>query len=132
MLKVLLTRDLRTDGCTLGKLSLPVQGVTFHTLENPWMFNKPNISCIPAGTYQAIIRKSPRFGLTYWLQNTAPRTWILIHSGNIVKHTHGCILIGRRRGIYKNQRAVFNSRSALTALHRATDNKPFQLEITDV
>ena len=115
---------------TLGIVILPDQ--TFFSLEPPWKDNEINESCIPVGTYQCALRKSPKYGHTYWLIDTAPRSYILIHPGNIVKNTHGCILLGKSIGWITGQRAVLNSRSAVRAFEKALDFKNFNLEIMAV
>lgn len=65
------------------------------TLEDPWMDNERNVSCIPIGVYKAKVVKSPSKGLKVWeLQNVPDRTHIQIHIGNSQFDTDGCILIG--------------------------------------
>ena len=96
-----LTRIDSNDICTIGVLEFGENRV--YTLEPPWRNNEPCVSCIPVGTYPCIIRKSPKYGWKYWLQNTAPRTYVLIHGGTLVKHTMGCILPGMRRGRLNGQ-----------------------------
>ena len=120
-----LTRIEFRDDCTIGRLELPE--CSLWTLEPPWKDNQINASCIPLGTYPVVRRLSPHFGECWHLLNTSPRQYILIHSGNIPKHTKGCILPGRRRGWIGGKRAVLNSKSAL----REVVNKPFTLEIVE-
>ena len=64
------------------------------TIELPWNGNIPNVSCIPAGTYDTIKYDSPNKGMVFLLQNVPGRDSIEIHSGNFTKDTHGCILVG--------------------------------------
>ncbi|WP_285907677.1 DUF5675 family protein [Pseudodesulfovibrio pelocollis] len=79
------------------------------TLEPPDLNNAANISCIPPGVYTCGIVDSPRYGRTFEVQDVPGRTHILIHSGNIVAHTMGCILLGQYVGKLKGDRAVLNS-----------------------
>lgn len=68
----------------------------FITLELPWRNNEKSISCIPVGKYKAKRVNSPRFGKTFKILNVPNRSEILIHPGNEVKDTQGCILVGNR------------------------------------
>jgi len=130
-----LYRLARGDHGTQGVLHY--NDTFLHTLELPWRDNQKNISCIPKGEYECIVRVSPRFGLVYWLQKVIDRTFILIHSGNwagdinkgLKTHTNGCILLGFERGTLMGQLAVLNSRLALTKFMREMNNEPFVLKI---
>lgn len=66
----------------------------FYTLELADRENKRSISCIPAGVYKVIKRRSLRFGLHFHVQNVPNRELILIHVGNSYRNTNGCILVG--------------------------------------
>jgi len=81
------------DDCTLGRLSYG----DFHcfTLELPWLGNKQNVSCIPAGTYQVTKYASPRHGSVLLLHDVPNRSYIEIHAGNYTRQIKGCILPGR-------------------------------------
>ena len=63
-------------------------------LELPFRDNARNISRIPPGKYTAVRRFSPKYSNHLHIQNTEPRTLILIHHGNFNRDTRGCILIG--------------------------------------
>ena len=128
--EVTLERVEAADGHTLGSLRLP-GGLRLWTLEPPWRDNRFNESCIPPGRYLCRLRQSPRFGLRYWLQGTEPRSFILAHSGNIARHTRGCILPGMRRGWIGGKRAVLVSRRAVRILEAGMGFEPFWLEITE-
>lgn len=70
------------------------------TLELPWAGNESRRSCIPPGpgegavTYRAKRHESPRYGECLWLPGVRGRSEILIHPGNYVSDTLGCILVG--------------------------------------
>lgn len=58
----------------------------------------PHGQCIPAGTYNAGIYPSPKYGrMVIMLKNVPGRTNIEIHHGNYVTDTTGCILVGVSR-----------------------------------
>ena len=134
---VYLFRLRRHDQGTEGQLL--TTGFNSYTLELPWRDNKRNISCIPAGVYDCIIRRSPRFGLTYWVLKVPDRTYILIHSGNwagdralgFKTHVNGCILLGKKMGYLQEQRAVLNSRITIRKFANLMKNKEFKLHIME-
>lgn len=66
----------------------------FYTLELADRQNKRSISCIPAGVYTVVKRRSVRFGWHFHIQNVPNRELILIHVGNSYRNTNGCILVG--------------------------------------
>jgi len=127
MNKAILTRTERTSTHTMGILEFGANKI--YTLEPAWRNNERGVSCIPTGSYPCIIRKSPRYGWKYWLQNTGKRTYILIHGGNLVKHTKGCILPGMRKGRLNGRPAVLTSKAAVGKLMTYFNNEPFTLEI---
>jgi hypothetical protein len=126
---------------TFGRLLAP--GFDCHTLEPPWRDNRPNISCIPAGTYRAVVRQSPRFGTVYHVTDVSGRSWILTHSGNLggdesegwKSHTEGCILLGGYRGALtvrgRAQRAVLYSRPTFDRFMEAMGGGEFTLKIME-
>jgi len=79
------------------------------TLENPDIANKRNISSIPAQQYLCRKVQSPKWGETYEITNVPDRTHVLLHPGNIVKHTEGCIILAQYPGKLRENRAVLNS-----------------------
>ena len=65
------------------------------SLERPWFNNAENVSCIPAGSYKCTVETSNRFPyLHYRLHNVEGRKDILIHKGNWIIDSLGCILVG--------------------------------------
>lgn len=81
------------------------------TVENPWLNNKSNISCIPSDTYFCKRVNSPKFGNTFEITNVANRSHILFHWGNRDDDTKGCILIAEEFGKINNEPSVLTSRN---------------------
>ena len=109
---LLIIRDTFTKQSTIGKLF--INGEIFcDTLENPYINNERNISCIPEGQYKVRLRRpresATRDYLHLLVQDVPNRDWILFHRGNTAKDTRGCILVGNGR----EQDAVNNSRLAM-------------------
>jgi len=78
--------------CTLGRLYYG--DYQCWTLELPKLGNRSNISCIPAGHYQAFKRNSPSNGRCIELRDVPGRSFIQIHAGNFTRQIEGCILPG--------------------------------------
>ncbi len=111
-INLLIIRDTFTDKSTIG--TLYINGEKFcDTLENPYLDNKRNISCIPEGQYNVRLRlareSATRDYLHLLVQDVPNRDWILFHRGNTAKDTSGCILVGNGR----KQDIVENSRLAM-------------------
>lgn len=87
--------------------------VICHTLELPWLGNIQNKSCIPTGIYNTFKTNSPRHGAVLSLADVPRRTGILIHAGNTVNDTHGCILPGTD----VSDTGLISSRKALERLY---------------
>ena len=113
--------------CTRGVIV--VRDSVFYTLELPYLDNSTNISCVPKGVYECVIRKSPKYGVTYHVTNVKDRSFILIHSGNIARHTKGCILLGTRYGRLAGQPAVLASKPAVRKFNSLMEGEPFLLTI---
>lgn len=88
--------------------------VLCHTLELPWLGNIQNKSCIPEGQYSCVRHYSARHGDVYRLLAVPGRSDILIHPGNDLTDTRGCIL----PGLDTFDGRVLSSRSALSRLYR--------------
>lgn len=97
------------------------------TLELPWRNNQRNISCIPAGNYICSRYRSPTHGDCYFISDVPNRSHILIHAGNTLKDTQGCILVGR---LFEKD-AILRSRSALREMFIELPYD-FRLEIKNV
>lgn len=99
------------------------------TLENPWINNDPNISCIQNGAYRGVRYSSERFRNVYLLQQVPRRTNILIHKGNTAQDTSGCILLGSHFGILNDKMAVLDSTKAFAVFSGLVKGDDFELII---
>lgn len=125
---VTLLREYKKN-CTLGTLILP-SGLVLKTIERPWLNNRANISCYPEGAY--LVKYLPRSGSgkykrVWHVQNVPKRSGILFHNGNLVRHSKGCTLVGRKHGALSGQPAVLSSASGLNAMRRELEGKDFIL-----
>lgn len=77
------------------------------TFERPWLDNKKSLSCIPTGTYKCTIHISKTKGRCFKIHNVENRTHILIHPGNMLKDTEGCILVGSYSYIHGIRKSVY-------------------------
>lgn len=120
-INLLLIRDTHSETSTIGKLYLNGE-MMCDTLENPWLDNQRNISCIPAGQYNVRLRlareSATRDYLHLLVQEVPNRSYILFHIGNTAKDTQGCILVGLKR----EQDFVSNSRLAMDLLMKEIIN----------
>ena len=120
-INLLLIRDTFTEESTLGKLYLNGELMS-DTLENPYLNNQKNISCIPEGEYKVRLRparqSATRDYLHLLVQEVPDRKYILFHRGNTAKDTRGCILVGLTR----EQDRVNNSTLAMDLLMKEVIN----------
>lgn len=94
MKELTLTRFAYTPDGTLGRMG------PYCTLEEEWQDNRPNVSCIPTGTYRCERRFYNRGGYwTFEVTGVPGRSAILFHVGNRETDTAGCILLGTRFGV---------------------------------
>jgi hypothetical protein len=111
-MKIKVVRQVFTDKSTIGSLYL--NDVFFcYTLEDKdrgldqsqslIMIQAKKlfgITAIPYGKYPLIVNKSPKFGrLLPRLQGIKGFDGVLIHRGNSAEHSHGCILVGYKKGV---------------------------------
>lgn len=139
-----LHRYYHTDTETLGTIAL--QNVTLYTLELPWMQDKPDQSCVPAGFYNLIPHQSDRLHeqdgktpLATWLlvnqeigvfasfcdipatysSNFPARYAIEIHPANWASELEGCIAPGIGRQMDAGTWMLTQSGDAFIALRSA-------------
>lgn len=113
MISLILQREIQDERASMGRLFTKNGDSEIHflfTLENPWLANQPNISCIPAGDYVCRRVISPKYGETFEVTDVDGRTHILFHWGNYPSNTQGCILVGTSHA--PEVPAVWNSRAA--------------------
>jgi len=119
--------------------AIVINGETFCTLERPWLNNKPFMSCIPPGEYEVRWHKSPSKGECWKLHGVPNRSEILIHVGNSVDDTEGCILVGETHdywgridettGKSYNIPVVSQSRAALKRMSELLGVEPWKLKV---
>jgi hypothetical protein len=88
------------------------------TCEDPWNDNASGDSCIPPGTYRCVPHNGPRFSNVWEVTGVSGRSAILIHNGNSIADTHGCILCGDGFGNLGGLPAVLNSVATLNKLRK--------------
>lgn len=97
MVDLILTRRKYTGKQTIGTIDIYKDNIfqyTLMSLEKPWRNNEINESCIPKGFYTIEHYNSEKHPSTFVVQDTSPRSYILIHKGNYYSHSAGCILVG--------------------------------------
>jgi len=109
------------------------------TLELPWYdldhdgISDANISCIPAGSYEMALLPHKTMGIKWEVLHVPGRTAILIHSGNTVHDSLGCILIGQYFDKLRGNRAILNSGVTYDRFMNITRNQnSLSLEIVEV
>jgi|ERR1035437_43472 hypothetical protein len=94
---------------------------------------------IPVGTYKVIWSNHPIHGMIYEIQNVPGHTGILIHSGNTVRDTHDCVLLGLDLAIFPSgtfptinsqTSGITHSKVAVVNFEATMLLEPFVLEIT--
>ena len=134
MTKIRIDRFSKAGNQTLGMLDvMDERGIgalyTCRTFELPWKNNERQVSCIPLGVYKGAKYHSPKFGDCIHITGVPGRDGILIHPGNFLSDTHGCILVGDKHmkqadGTFK----ITNSRVTMAALLKALP-ETFNVEV---
>jgi len=109
------------------------------TLERPWLDNRPSISCIPKGEYTIKRVVKLKHGECFQVMDVPNRTDILIHKGNFVEDSEGCILIGEQfedilstkadKVVTSIQRSGVAYSELMVRLHRQDEAKLVILEV---
>lgn len=128
-MELVLKRIASLDSGTFGVLMLDGKPWCT-TLEDPWNNNIEQISCIPAGSYLCAPHDGPRVKDVWEVTKVPGRTAILIHSGNTIADTEGCILVGQGFGVFDGIPGVINSVGTLNML-RAKLPEQFTLTVQD-
>lgn len=121
-MKLRLIRTSMQEGFTTGVLYAGEEMLA-HTLEPQQrdLSAEPKVwgrTAIPAGNYRLILAPSKRFKRKMPYLMDVPRfSGVMIHCGNTVADTHGCILVGEREkhDTLKNSRSTFEKLYALLA-----------------
>ena len=121
----ILVKGIRVDGkATISQVFVDGELMCF-SIEDPVRESKiKGQTAIPAGTYKVGLRNSPRFSGKFkhdmlWVQNVPGFEFILIHWGNTVDDTEGCLLVGQTIGVIGGKVAVLNSQMAYLRLDNA-------------
>lgn len=129
MLKAVMSRFDSTSYGTFSKFRC--KEFYCYAVERPWLDNKKQVSCIPAGLYHVKWHRSPKFGWCYKVQNVPNRDSILFHAGNFPSHTQGCILLASMLGTIEGKKAGLFSRPTVLKFNNFFDREEFLLEIRD-
>lgn len=128
-MNVTLKRVAYTDKGTFGVLL--IDGFPqFVTLEDPDNNNAQGISCIPTGTYNVAPHDSDKFPNTYHVTKVTGREAILMHTGNSIADTSGCILIGTSYSTFGQLPGIAGSKDALNKFRSIAKRDNFTLTIT--
>ena len=127
-----LTRLTTINDAVIGRLD--GLSKTLWVLEDSWKNNQRNISCIPVGFYvvhpHGWENDTPfKYKKTWQLRNVPGRSGILIHAGNFIKDTQGCLLVGMGCQISQTQTMVNDSRTAIEFMRREIGENKFTLTI---
>lgn len=123
-----LTRGASGPKGTFGILAMDGEPLCL-TCEDPWNENRTGESCIPPGTYRCVPHDGPRFKNVWQVTGVPGRTAILIHGGNTIRDTSGCVLCGSAFGRLDGLPGVMNSTATLNML-RATLPRTFDLKVS--
>ena len=118
-MKITVERFSETDIDDIGKVYVDGQFICY-SIENPDRDKKIiDITAIPEGTYKVGKRLSPHFNCEVpWIMDVPGFQDVLIHWGNTVTSTHGCLVVGMRIGQLDGQRAVLDSKIAWDKLSK--------------
>lgn len=126
MIEFVLIRRVYEDKQVLGNLFLMEEArpvFSCRTLELPWLNNRKQVSCIPAGRYEMIWEHSPAFRRKLWeLRNVTRRSEIKFHVANFHRELNGCIGVGDFHLDLDGDgyRDLRNSRMTLDKIHQHT------------
>ena len=132
MILELIRLEENHDYGTFGVLKI-MKKVFCVTLEPKDELNVPFIASIPAQQYMCRRYNSTKHGNTWKIENVPQRLDILFHSGNVVGHTTGCILLAEYFGKLQGDRAILNSGVTFTQFMNLTrDRAKLHLTIREV
>lgn len=99
------------------------------TCEDPWKNNQQGESCIPLGLYRCVKHNGPQYQNVWRLEDVPGRDAILIHNGNTIVDTRGCILVGKSFADFSGKPGVTSSKDTLDYLRNILPDE-FDLVIT--
>lgn len=102
---IVLARVARSEAGTFGVLVYDYIPFAV-TLELPWRANEAESSCIPSGEYACRRIRSPKFGDTFEVCDVPNRSHILLHRGNAIPDTQGCILVAEEFTVLDGNPAI--------------------------
>lgn len=97
--QIILNRTEFSNQSTIGEILIDKQPACYTLEDTARRIKNPGETAIPAGVYHLILAHSARFGFCPWLLNVPYFDGIRIHSGNSAADTHGCVLVGRTKGV---------------------------------
>lgn len=116
-MRIRVERKWMDDEVTLSKVFIDGVFVCFG-IEDPIRSVKvKGKTGIPSGQYKLGMRYSPSFSPKYkhdmlWVKDVPGFEYILIHPGNTVEDTDGCLLLGSKLGVVNNRIAMVASMAA--------------------
>lgn len=121
-------RFLHHPDCEIGRVYVDGVFFCFSIEDATRTTKKPGETCIPLGKYPLSTRWSPKFSATYnhdmiWVKDVPGFEFILIHWGNTISDTEGCLIVGNKIGIIKNKDAVLNSKATYLKLYKEVIDK---------
>lgn len=138
-----LTRRLDSANGTHGVLELFDR--VFHTLEQPYLDNRPFESCVPVGEYVLLPYESPKYGDCHIMVNPDLNVYafedvlirpgdgrylcLFVHRGNYVHNFQGCI--GAGVDYLKGQDMITSTRDTCKEVNRlVVDEGSYRLRIS--
>lgn len=100
------------------------------TLEETWLQNLRNESCIPEGVYDVVKYSGTKYKDVWLIKGVPNRSAILIHWGNTERNTAGCILVGKYFARFGDRHGIADSKRTVEMLRRKLPDQ-FQLYIKD-
>ena len=87
------------------------------TMEQPWRENTRFVSCIPADLYICRAYSSAKFKDVYEIQGVMGRNNILLHKGNYIEDTAGCVMVAEKFELFGDEAVIADSRGGFDDLH---------------
>ena len=121
----LIRLDYKTNRGVFGVLLIEGE-LLCYTLERPFLYNIRSESCIPCGIYLCSYATGAKGG--YLLQDVPNRSGIMIHVGNTLSDTSGCILLGKS---FNTRKELERSREAVNLFEGILDRQDISLSIEE-